>query len=544
MVNEMNESGKASRSGSAAKTTRNECPGGRPHANEELEMIRTLLILAGIMAPLWAFPSRAWTAPDDFAEGTPGQEDGATREFYNRRGMLPWRNPQGDWRDAREVPQGNEPFAAASVARQSEPQTIEWDVTQLARQWIRGERRHKGIVLRNLDGRGSVQFHSREADAPENRPQLVVSIDGRPQTLIAIADTFLEPSTYRGQGNRPLLAVNGEMPALLRFDLSRLDKNVPVDRATLRLVSFRQYSPAEIGVFVCDQGEEVEPAAPILGIAADFPLDRGLENHPQVLFATGFEAEDWRSEWTSVGNQPLETVASHPEAKFEPHSGKACRVLLAKGELTAMNVHYKFQREHGFEPEEIYFRYYLRFGDDWRPTVQGGKMPGIAGTYGRAGWGGRKVNGRDGWSARGSFGLMFPEGNPLAGKQPLGFYCYHADMRGTYGDIWNWSGGYRGFLDNNRWYCIEQYARLNTVGKDGERGENDGILRVWIDGRPAFEKTDLRLRDVERLKIEEVWMNVYHGGTAPAPHDMHLFIDNVVIAKSYIGPMNATGEDR
>ena len=35
-------------------------------------------------------------------------------------------------------------------------------------------------------------------------------------------------------------------------------------------------------------------------------------------------------------------------------------------------------------------------------------------------------------------------------------------------------------------------------------------------------------------------MNVYHGGTAVSPYDQHLYIDNVVVARQYIGPMNAT----
>jgi len=32
-------------------------------------------------------------------------------------------------------------------------------------------------------------------------------------------------------------------------------------------------------------------------------------------------------------------------------------------------------------------------------------------------------------------------------------------------------------------------------------------------------------------------MNVYHGGTDVPPADIHLYIDNVVIARSPIGPM-------
>jgi hypothetical protein len=69
-------------------------------------------------------------------------------------------------------------------------------------------------------------------------------------------------------------------------------------------------------------------------------------------------------------------------------------------------------------------------------------------------------------------------------------------------------------------------------------GQNDGVLRAWIDGRLAYERTDWRWRDVDSLKIERIWMNVYHGGTVPAPQDVHLYIDNVVIARQYIGPMS------
>ena len=32
-------------------------------------------------------------------------------------------------------------------------------------------------------------------------------------------------------------------------------------------------------------------------------------------------------------------------------------------------------------------------------------------------------------------------------------------------------------------------------------------------------------------------MNIWYGGLDPSPYDMHLYIDNVVLAKHYIGPM-------
>jgi hypothetical protein len=82
----------------------------------------------------------------------------------------------------------------------------------------------------------------------------------------------------------------------------------------------------------------------------------------------------------------------------------------------------------------------LRLADDWNQTLQGGKMPGISGTYGIAGRGGRKSDGRNGWSVRGAFHLSIPQDNS-GGLRPIGTYCYHADMRGQYGIRHSREGG-------------------------------------------------------------------------------------------------------
>ena len=119
----------------------------------------------------------------------------------------------------------------------------------------------------------------------------------------------------------------------------------------------------------------------------------------------------------------------------------------------------------------------------------------------------------------------------MGGLQPIGTYCYHAEMKGQYGESWLWGKGYLGFLEKNRWVCVEQFLRLNTPGK------KDGVIRGWVDGGVAFERTDVMFRKTPKLKIEQVWMNVYHGGKAASPSDQHLFIDQVVVARDYIGPL-------
>ena len=233
------------------------------------------------------------------------------------------------------------------------------------------------------------------------------------------------------------------------------------------------------------------------------------------MLACDFEDDDW---WRAWGEKEAPRNTERVEAK-EAHGGqgKSLRVTVRRGDHYGTSFAYKFRDRIGSEPEEIYFQYDLKFDRDWSNATSGGKLPGISGTYGRAGWGGRKVNGRDGWSARGLF---------VSGKgrdnSAIGFYCYHADMRDKYGDDLIFTPR----LEHGRWYRVEMHCKLNTPGR------NDGVLRGWIDGAPAFERSDLRFRDVDSLKIEEVWVNVYHGGEEPVPgKDIHLDLDNLVISR-------------
>lgn len=432
---------------------------------------------------------------------------------------------------------GKEAYATTAVKPEQTGKQVEWDVTDLVRQWAAGQYANQGFFLRVVGGKGGCTFGSREQADAAQRPQLALTIDDRAVTLAPEADTFLDGSTYRSQGDRDLLKVGDSTPALLRFNLSGIAKDVKIEKGTLRLfsLSLQGGGPVTIGVFRCRQGHDAPEGEPTPGLAARYPGDRGIAKDPDALFFADFEAADWAKAWSQAApEEAISTVAADPPRKFEPLQGKALCAFLAKGKNTALNTLWKFKKQTGAEPEEIFFRYYLRLGNDWNQTVDGGKMPGLSGTYGKAGWGGRGSKGTDGWSARGAFGRSIAEGNPLAGRHPIGTYCYHADQSGPYGDIWLWKIGYRGFLENNRWYCIEQYLKLNTPG------EKNGILRGWVDGLPAFEKTDIRFRLTDQLKIEQVWMNVYHGGTALSPSDQHLFIDNVVIARKHIGPMAAS----
>jgi hypothetical protein len=257
--------------------------------------------------------------------------------------------------------------------------------------------------------------------------------------------------------------------------------------------------------------------------------DPGPAANPAILLSCGFEDDDWWRAWGS--KQPPENTSLIAGTEASGGAGRSLRVTVARGSHMGTSFAYRFRERLGAEPEEIYFRYDLRFDQDWAQATSGGKLPGISATYGRAGWGGRPVHGNDGWSARGLF-VSQSGGESSA----IGFYCYHADMRGKYGD----DLVFQPRLQHGRWYSVEMHCKLNAPGRPGERGRNDGILQGWIDGALAFEKTNIRFRDVDALKIEEIWVNVYHGGATPVPReDIHLYLDNMVIARK---PIGATGE--
>ena len=187
------------------------------------------------------------------------------------------------------------------------------------------------------------------------------------------------------------------------------------------------------------------------------------QSNPEVFFFEGFEDEAYARRFTDVSHGQNRTLISG-DGVFDGRHSLQFRI---RGEdHYGGSLIYKFSDAGMDEPESLYGRYYLRFGENWDPG-RGGKLPGPSGTYNRSGWGGRKVNGQDGWSAR----MGFQASKVREGETQVYFYTYHADMEGQYGSNFHWDVEDRGSLRNGQWYCIETYVRLNTPG------ENDGVLR-------------------------------------------------------------------
>ena len=172
-------------------------------------------------------------------------------------------------------------------------------------------------------------------------------------------------------------------------------------------------------------------------------------------------------------------------------------------------------------PQEAWFRYHIRL-TNWN-AASTGKLPGLAGIYSSSARGCiRPTEEKPGWSARGMFGAPGTNGAP-EGRIPIGTYLYHATQAGDCGDGLWW-----GSIEQGRWYCVEGYIKMNTPGK------NNGVLRMFLDGKAKLRQTNIQYRRAgeTNIGVRHMWHNIYFGGTWPTPNPLSAQYDEVVVSTS------------
>jgi hypothetical protein len=84
------------------------------------------------------------------------------------------------------------------------------------------------------------------------------------------------------------------------------------------------------------------------------------------------------------------------------------------------------------------------------------------------------------------------------------------------------------------WHCIEEYVNIGTAGND------DGRLKVWVDGEQKIDIDDMRFWNEENDngKIGGVYFSTFHGGNSEdwAPdNDSYAQFDGFVLAENRVG---------
>jgi len=387
-----------------------------------------------------------------------------------------------------------------------------------------------------------MNVHSRESGVTAPRLDVTYT-DGTAGRLACLADSTIDPSASAPQGAVPRLQLG---VAVLRFERAAR----PVRAATL--VAEALGSGGSTTLEVCEFISPLLPApAPEYGLRR-----RGLGGR-SLLHQVDFRNPRWSDPWfTNVATKPTPDkfnmveidgdtgaplgrramcVELHPDGSFRPRAGLPTAPTFI------------FPTHLGRELDEVYFQYRLRFGEGWRGgTRQSGKLPGIASDTTVAGNGGGASTGKNGWSFRGLF-----VGEPLAadspynsmnGIVPIGWYSYNPDQlaqQQLYGLHLPWTGrGTLGLLEVGKDYWIDQYVKVNTPGK------SNGIVRGWINGQLAYERTDHIMRAEPpyavpgNLGINKVWMTFLHGGDIiPLPvKTLRTYWSDWTIATEYIGP--------
>lgn len=273
----------------------------------------------------------------------------------------------------------------------------------------------------------------------------------------------------------------------------------------------------------------VLPEAPVrYGLAAKYPDDKGLAGDPDVILFEDYEVENLEAlrargwDWNRKSGEGVYSLSSDPSIVFD---GKKTLAKTTREGRTGAIMPYDLP-----SPEDgpVYHRVYTKIPKDAPPF----RIMGITGV--KDGWPTWKAIGSAGMPADGTnyycvtLTLGRHKGHSLAPQ----WYPYHADQKGPWGSNWNVDLN----VPTDRWFCLEIMVRLTTPGKQPGTEDcfRDGEIRMWIDGREVYARTDIRFRTVPGLKTRMIFDQVY--SSRKFKKTATIYADNRVVARRYVGP--------
>jgi hypothetical protein len=283
------------------------------------------------------------------------------------------------------------------------------------------------------------------------------------------------------------------------------------------------------------------------GIAARHPNDEGIGSDPDVVFFDDFESytdpDELEDRYDAVYQTQYVSLATDTEHVYAGNQSLEFTLPQQDDELSD-------SVDKVVSPEEdvLFLRYYSRFHPPYDVVGSSHNGSSISAHYFLNG------NATPGVPADGTNKFLANLENwrgEESTESPglLNVYVYHPAQRDVYGDHFFPNGEVMpntslpfdfgpDFVSRDQiiqeldvWYCYELMVKANTPG------ENDGRIAFWLDGALSGDFQNLRLRDIDTLKIDRFGLN-FHIGSNPNG-EAKKWYDNVVAARSYIGPMVA-----
>ena len=271
------------------------------------------------------------------------------------------------------------------------------------------------------------------------------------------------------------------------------------------------------------------------GIAASYPNDAGIAANPNVLFADGFETYTTPTQLTSSGHYDNYYAQQDFAIDATTFSGGAKSLRMRMPQSSA-EISNGLAKNISPTLDSMYMRVYTRFQPTYTGINSAHNGLRITGNYQGPGV---IPNGKD-------FFLVNIENSLFRGEADPGYthaYVYQPEQTDLYGESWYTdgvvtNGAYnfgpffvtRANVNPTRgaWICVEMLVQLNTPGL------RDGRVATWQNGVLIGDWQNIRFRDVTTLKIDQIELD--NGGQGSTQQNDKWY-DNLVIAKSYIGPM-------
>ena len=276
------------------------------------------------------------------------------------------------------------------------------------------------------------------------------------------------------------------------------------------------------------------------GIAASYPNDINIRTDARVLFSDDFESYTSASQLTTNWNNYYQTA--NTRIATEPGNYYLGTKALEFTQPTGGEVANEIVKNLSSAQDTLFVRVYTKFSPGFNVTAPGHNGIRIeTTTYPGPG---NIPNGSD-------FFLFSMENSSYYGELQPGYlntYAYHPEQRDNYGDHWYPDGKVIPFdatpgnfgpyfvpranmiPQTDRWYAYEFMVKTNTPGA------RDGRVAMWVDGVLAADFQNLRIRDVNTLKIGRILLGLHAQGNTSGVDKK--WFDNLVVATSYIGPVS------
>jgi hypothetical protein len=291
------------------------------------------------------------------------------------------------------------------------------------------------------------------------------------------------------------------------------------------------------------------------GIASRYPNDVGIENDPNVILADGFESYTSPSQlfnkWDHAVKQANLRIATEPGNYVGGHKSLEMTLPISSTEVGNSIVKQIVPKE-----PVVFIRAYAKYDLGFNvpgsshngPHLRGGQSPGPGIPAPRDGTGFFTFVLQNTKGPTGRGGEVQPGYNQVYAYWPYqrtgygdhwfsdGFVVPYSPVIGNMGDWLAYPAQYPDFVPmpnwqpvRGLWYCYEFMVQVNALGT------RNGVVAYWINGQLKGRFPNLFIRGIDSLKIDHASLNLHATKSTRVNKKWY---DNVVIARSYIGPIS------